>query len=134
MGVLQTGRLRESVGESHTIRGIQAIYATRLSGWRRAFGYAIGVPLFNNRYFIHPMWILSSVAGRVPVSGPKLQDVYPLSHHGLRIEGLMLFAIDMVRATTDNFSGSVRGAWDGRLELVLQTDEDAARTVAECRG
>ena len=124
MGVLQTGQFRESVGDQHAIRGIQAVYATRISGWRRALNYAIGVPLFNEKYFIHPMWILRTAEGRVPGSGKNLQDIYPLSPTGLRVEGLMLFAVDMVAATTDNFGGTVRGAWDGRLELVLKPEPD----------
>ena len=70
------------------------------------------------------MWILSTAAGRVRGLGSGYSDIFPVSHERLRAEGLMLFAIDIVTSTTDSFAGIVRGAWDGRLELVLRADED----------
>ena len=109
VSVMQTGRFVKSVGDSHTTRGIQAVYATRVDGWCRAFGHAIGVPLFNSRYCTLPMWVVSTVAGRARGAGGGWQDVYPLSSEGLRVEGLMLFVIDLAEASTDNFSGSIRG-------------------------
>ena len=94
-----------------------------MDGWRRAFGYAIGVPSFNNRYFTHPTWVVSTASGTVRGAGQGWKDIYPLASDGLRIEGLMLIAVDVIIASTDTYGGAIRGAWGGRLELVLASDE-----------
>ena len=72
--------------------------------------------------------MLSSAAGRVRGAGSGLQDIYPLSLVGLRIEGLVLFAVDMVTATTDSFSGTIRAAWGG---ATLTPEGTPARLVRE---